>query len=76
VLGELKGEPEAPLLDKRQHTMSHWHEYRVCKEYFDCRSEASHRLSVRCPDCARKLRETLIVDSALKQLVQLPSGNN
>jgi len=56
--------------------MSHWHECRVCKEYFECRCQAFHRLSVRCPDCTRKLCETLTVDSALKQLLRLPSSTN
>ncbi len=57
-------------------TMGHWHGCRICKEYFECHCEASHRLSVCCQDCTRKLRETLIVDSALKQLLRLPGSNN
>jgi hypothetical protein len=57
--------------------MSHWHKCRICKEYFECcRCEASHRLSVCCQDCTRELRETLFVDSALKQLFRRLSSNN
>jgi hypothetical protein len=56
--------------------MKHWHECRICKEYFECRCGASHRLSAYCQDCTRELRDTLVVDSALKQLLRLPSSNN
>jgi hypothetical protein len=56
--------------------MSHWHECRICKEYFECRREAPHRLSACCQDCTRELRETFIVDSAMKELFPWPSSNN
>jgi hypothetical protein len=56
--------------------MSHWHECRICKEYFACHYQGFARLSVCCQDCARSFRQTLIVESALKRLLRLPTSNN
>lgn len=56
--------------------MGHWHECRICKQYFECHCEVLCRLSSCCRDCTQKLRETLFMDSALKQLLGLPTNNN
>jgi hypothetical protein len=56
--------------------MSHWHECRICKEYFACHCQGFASLSVCCQDCAQSFRQTLIVESALKRLLRLPTSNN
>ncbi len=56
--------------------MNHWHECRICKEYFECSCNASDRLAVCCQDCAQMVRHKLLVDSVMKVLLRMPESNN
>ena len=51
--------------------MNHWHECRICKEYFECRCDASDRASVCCEDCLRMRREKVFIDSIVQGLLQI-----
>jgi len=50
--------------------MKHWHECRICKEYFECECGVSHNLSACCLDCRGMQRQQVFMDSIVVGLLQ------
>ena len=56
--------------------MKHWHECRICKEYFECGCDDPTNLGVACDDCKRVRRETVSVDSVIRELLRRAATDN